>query len=153
MKKIFYPFLWIAVGFASCTSNPSTAPASAAISKDSVIALAKAAFVYAMPIALMDMTEKKVTNTVKPVAGAELMAPINQLVIADKFPNAKFTAVVRPNADTYYHTGFLDLTQDALVLTVPNTNGRYYLLPMLDAYGNVFSSPGKRTTGTLAEIF
>ena len=74
-------------------------------------------------------------------------------MVSTQFPNAKFTDVVRPNADTYYHTGFLDLGKDALVLTVPNTNGRYYLLPMLDAYGNVFSSPGKRTTGTMADTF
>jgi hypothetical protein len=39
------------------------------------------------------------------------------------------------------------------VLTVPNTNGRYYLLPMLDAYSNIFASPGKRTTGTKADTF
>jgi hypothetical protein len=99
------------------------------------------------------MTRKKVTNTIKPTGGTDIAAPINQLAIADQFPNAKFTAVVRPNADTYYHTGFLDLGADALVLTVPNTNGRYYLLPMLDAFGNVFASPGKRTTGTMADTF
>ena len=153
MKKVLYALLLITGGLASCTSNPATPTAGAAPSKDSVIALAKAAFVYAMPIALMDMTEKKVTNTVKPVSNGNLMVPINQLVVATQFPDANFTAVVRPNADTYYHTGFLDLTSDALVLTVPNTNGRYYLLPMLDAYGNVFSSPGKRTTGTQADTF
>jgi hypothetical protein len=152
MKKNLCYFLLAAMSFASCNSKPESA-ATTTPSKDSVISLAKAAFIYAMPIALMDMTRKKVTNTVKPSSGADLMAPVNQLANATQFPNAKFTSVVRPNADTYYHTGFLDLTTDALVLTVPNTNGRYYLLPMLDAYGNVFSSPGKRTTGTLADTF
>jgi hypothetical protein len=152
MKKSFYVLSMLGMGLASCTSNP---PANEAVapSKDSVAAIVKAAFVYAMPLALMDMTRKKVTNTIKPTGGTDIAAPINQLAIADQFPNAKFTAVVRPNADTYYHTGFLDLGLDALVLTVPNTNGRYYLLPMLDAFGNVFASPGKRTTGTQADTF
>ncbi len=36
------------------------------------------------------------------------------------------------------------------MLSVPDTDGRYYLMPMLDAWTNVFASPGKRTTGTKA---
>src|SRR5664279_153211 len=151
MKKYVYAVLLFAFGFSSCTSTPEKAGPEAP-SKDSVVSIAKAAFIFGMPIALMDMTKKKVINIVKAKEGI-LMAPINQLAVATQFPNAKFTDVVRPNADTYYHTGFLDLGADALVLTVPNTNGRYYLLPMLDAYGNVFSSPGKRTTGTMADTF
>jgi len=147
-----YSFLLFALGIASCNSKPdATTSSAAALSKDSVLAVAKAAFVYGVPLFLMDVTKKKLTNTVKMIPGAA--APINQLIISDAVPNAKFTSVVRPNADTYYNTGFLDLTGDALVLTVPNTHDRYYLLPMLDAYSNIFASPGKRTTGTKADTF
>jgi hypothetical protein len=151
MKKCLYVVMLGALGLVSCTSAPEKNN-SEALTKDSVVSLVKSAFIFSMPLALMDMTRKKVTNTVKLKDGV-LMAPVNQLAIATQFPNAKFRDVVRPNADTYYHTGFLDLGSDALVLTVPNTNDRYYLLPMLDAYGNVFSSPGKRTTGTQADTF
>jgi hypothetical protein len=153
MKKTLYAIFLISLGFASCTSSTDKTVTESAPSKDSVLALVKAAYVYALPLALMDMTRKKVTNAVKPTSGSDLAAPVNQLAISTEFPNAKFTSVVRPNADTYYNTGFLDVSSDAMVLTVPNTNGRYYLLPMLDAFGNVFSSPGKRTTGTQADTF
>ena len=34
-----------------------------------------------------------------------------------------------------------------VMLSLPDTDGRYYLMPMLDAWTNVFSSPGSRTTG------
>ncbi len=38
-------------------------------------------------------------------------------------------------------------------MSVPDTNNRYYLMPMLEAWTNVFASPGSRTTGTKAQSF
>jgi hypothetical protein len=60
---------------------------------------------------------------------------------------------VRANVDTLYSSAFLDLSSELLVLSVPDTGGRYYLLPLLDAWTNVFATPGARTTGTKAGDF
>jgi hypothetical protein len=109
-------------------------------------ATAQDAYVYGYPLVLMDATRAKLTNVPHPVgAGA---APVNQLGAIKTFPDATFTDVVSPNADTLYSSGWLDLEIEPIVLSVPDTHGRYYLMPMLDGWTNVFASPGKRTTGT-----
>ena len=70
-----------------------------------------------------------------------------------KYPDASFRDVTAPNADTLYSTAWLDLSREPYVLSLPDTKGRYYLMPMLDGWTNVFADPGKRTTGTGAQKY
>ncbi len=146
MKKFLFVLVVLAAVMYSCNSGSSTSSANDSgntVPGDSVIAIAKKAFVYGVPLFLIDLTKKKITNTEKPVPG--LLAPLNQVFISTSFPPQNQTIIVRPNADTYYVVGFFDLSKEPMVMTVPATNDVYYLLPLLDAYTNVFASPGKRT--------
>ena len=107
--------------------------------------IAKDAYIYGYPLVLMDVSRAKMTNV---PSAADFSAPMNQFANARAFPDATFVDVVSPNADTLYSSAWLDLSKEPIVLSVPDTHGRYYLMPMLDAWTNVFTSPGKRTTGT-----
>jgi hypothetical protein len=147
-----------AIAFASATSAGDAPPVSAA-SPTAVIETADGiaakeqeameagvqAVIYGLPLVLMDITMRKTTN-VSPVS--RLARPVNQFAHLRTFPTAAFKDVVRANVDTLYSSAFLDLAKEPLVLSVPDTHGRYYLLPMLDAWTNVFATPGSRTTGT-----
>jgi hypothetical protein len=78
---------------------------------------------------------------------------MNTFVHVPAFPPADLKVVVRINFDTLYSIAWLDLTKEPQVVSVPDTNGRFYLLPMLDMWSDVFASPGWRTTGTQAGRF
>lgn len=121
---------------------------SAALSADQAHAIAVDAYVYFYPLILMDLTRKQSTNI---EAGKEFgKGPMNMFVNVPAYPPADFKTVVRANFDTLYSIAWLDLTKEPLVVSAPDTAGRYYLLPMLDAWTDVFASPGSRTTGTAA---
>ena len=121
--------------------------AAAKAREDEARALGVEAVVYGVPLVLTDVTMRKATNV---AAAAGFSAPPNMLVNLRAFPNAAFKDVVRANVDTLYSNAFMDLSGGPMVLSVPDTKGRYYLMPMMDGWTNVFASPGKRTTGTKA---
>ncbi len=99
------------------------------------------AYIYAYPMVLMEYTRRAAP------AGA------NQFAHAPAFPAADFRQVIRPNADTLYSSAWLDLSKEPLILHVPDTHDRYYLMQFMDAWTETFSVPGKRTTGTGENIF
>jgi DNA sulfur modification protein DndE len=105
------------------------------------------AYSYGYPLVTMEMTRRVMTNVATPLA---TKAPMGRFANVREYPDASFKDVTAPNADTLYSIAWLDLSKEAYVLHVPDENGRYYLMPMLDSWTNVFASPGKRTTGTKA---
>jgi uncharacterized protein (TIGR03000 family) len=109
------------------------------------------AVVYGYPLVIVDVTRRVQTNVEEPNHTGH--APANQFSNFLKYPTAADKDVVRFNVDTLYSFAWLDLSKEPMVLSVPDTDGRYYLMPMLDAWTNVFASPGKRTTGTKAGTF
>ncbi|MFP4538006.1 MAG: DUF1254 domain-containing protein [Dichotomicrobium sp.] len=120
-----------------------------ALTQEEANAIATDAYVYFYSLVTMDITRKQLTN-MEP-GGTSYGGPPNWFANVRAYPAADDKAVVRPNFDTLYSSAWLDLAEEPVVISVPETDGRYYLLPMLDMWTNVFASPGWRTTGTEAQ--
>ncbi|AOB33542.1 hypothetical protein AKI39_08645 [Bordetella sp. H567] len=128
---------------------PMAGRATEQITEAEARSIAADAYVYFYPLVSMDVTRRQSTNIAS--AGSKPgFAPMNAISNWPTFPPADVKIVVRPNFDTLYSSGFLDLTKGPVVVSVPDTGGRYYLMPMLDMWTDVFASPGWRTTGTQA---
>ncbi len=112
--------------------------------------IATDAYIYGYPLVTMEMTRRIMTNV------AELKGtrgPMGHIIKLRQYPDASFKDVTAPNADTLYTTAWLDVGKEPYVLSVPDMKDRYFLLPMLDGWTNVFQVPGKRTTGTGAQTY
>lgn len=125
----------------------SAAPATTApLTEQEAFELGVEAYTYFYPLVSMEITRAVTTNLppgVKPGLG-----PMNTFHHMRAFPTAEFREVVRPNFDTLYSSAWIDLTREPHIISAPDTQGRFYLLPMLDMWSNVFAAPGKRTSGT-----
>jgi hypothetical protein len=110
--------------------------------------LAAQAALYALPLVIMDMTREQFFAN-----PAATVATPNRFFHIPILANASFRAVVRPNVDTLYSTAWLDLASEPVVMTMPPSNGRYFILQCMDAWTNVFAAPGIRTLGNTSAAY
>jgi hypothetical protein len=103
-------------------------------------------YAYFYPLVTMELTRRQMTNS--PSGQTPGRGPMNTFVHIRQFPTAEWRDVVRPNFDTLYSLAWLDLSDGPVIVSAPDTDGRYYLLPMYDMWTDAFAGPGWRTSGT-----
>jgi hypothetical protein len=111
------------------------------------VALAAEAYIYGFALVFnLQMVDGQVdTGLIKP-------GPFNSFSHASKLagPEDRFVSI---NNDTIYSIARVDVSGGPVLLRVPDTAGRYYVLQFVDAWTNNFSYVGRRATGTAAGSF
>ena len=151
LHSVLIPFtLLIIVSTVIAGCAPSKESIRQTVNPQEAQQIADNATIYGFPLVIMDLSRQVMTAVPAP---NENGSPANQFSNMRTFPDATFTDVVRANADTLYSAAWVDTAKEPIILSVPDTQGRYYLLPSLNYWTDVFASPGSRTTGTVAGNF
>jgi hypothetical protein len=110
------------------------------------------AYLYAYPLVLMEVWRRQATNVEE--TGKQFMrGPMGQWIHARTCPDVSYRSVVRANVDTLYSHLWGDVSREPVVVVVPDTQGRYFLMQCADMWSEVFAAPGARTTGTAAQTY
>jgi hypothetical protein len=113
-----------------------------ALTPDEARMLARDGWVFGMPLVYIDKQIDTVTHVTKPEGP---YAPINQFAHYREFPDASNRSIVGLNVDTLYSFASLDLTQQPMVLSIPEMGNRYWIMQLIDGWNNVPHAPGSRT--------
>lgn len=143
-------FLAVTFALAACSSSDTTTSTAKQPGVEQAVSDAVDVYIYGYPLVTMDMTRKFLTNY-STLQGSR--GPMGQLIRMRSYPAVDDHAVTAPNADTLYTTTFIDVSKEPWVFSIPDMGDRYYLMPMLDGWTDVFQVPGKRTTGGKAQKY
>jgi len=123
-----------------------------AISEEEAYQIGIETYLYAYPMVLMELTRRVGTNVAR--SGVKQgLAPMNCFAHQTAYANARHRNVVRPNADTLYSSLWFDVGREPLILTLPDTDERYHVIPFMDMWTDVFATLGTRTNGNGGGLF
>lgn len=113
-------------------------------SVDVQVELAAKLFIYGYPVVY---NLEEIASFVAGGGAFPVSAPFNRFGHARELAGPE-TRFVSPNNDTCYSIAACDVRDEPLVLHVPDTGDRYYVLQFVDAWTNNFAYVGQRATGT-----
>jgi len=134
------------------SETPSVPPAQApaVLSGQELRETAVDAYLYAYPMVLMEIARRVATSVGSPMDGR---APMNQFGHKTTLPDAGSAGAAWPTTDLLYSNLWYDVSREPLVVHIPDSGGRYYFMPAMDMWTDVFMSRGPRTTGGGAQTF
>lgn len=127
--------------FFSCTKQPTLTPQEA---KE----IAREAYIYGFPMVMNYKTLYAYTLNPK---SKEFKGEFNQQACDARVYTPQDKAVVTPNSDTPYCMMWCDISDEPVVISVPEMEAdRYYSFQLIDLYTHNFAYIGSLTTGNSA---
>ena len=146
MKKVYSGIILMLTLLITVTGlNQSIAANKVNLSKDEVYKISKEATVYGYPtVEFYRIMYQQAVNTSDP----QFKAPFNQIKSIAEAAGPKDSGIQTINADTPYSYLWLDLRNDAMVITLPKIDkNRYYSTQIIDSYTYDVDYLGTRKDG------
>ena len=106
------------------------------------------AYIYGYPLVTFDMARKQQTNVEQP---DEQHAPMNQMIKMRTYLPIDNHCCAAPNADTLYTIAWLDVYEAPWLLSIPEIEDRYYIVPLLDGFSEVIKVVSSINDGSKAQ--
>lgn len=100
-------------------------------------------YIYGLPLVILDLHKKALTNTEMPT---DKKAPMNQYIHAKSIATSKDREVVHPNMDTVYSKAHINLKKEPIYIHKPESD-RFAAAEIIDAYGNCVANIGTGAIG------
>jgi len=111
---------------------------------DEAVKTAVDAYIYGYPLVTFDTVRRQQTNVATPDAEH---APMGQMIKMRSYPAVDNHCCAAPNADTLYTMVWLDVSIEPWIFSIPDMGDRYYIMPMLDGFSEVFNVASPNATG------
>ncbi|MFG6203299.1 DUF1254 domain-containing protein [Pseudomonas retamae] len=111
--------------------------------------LAISAYNWGYPLVRMERVVREYITVAANKPATSYRAPLNQIGWATALASPSAKDMPTANNDTYYMSAVLDLTEP-YVLSVPDTDDRYYVVDVFNMWQELEHYVGRRTTGTQA---
>jgi hypothetical protein len=119
------------------------------ITPQEVKQIAKEAYIYGLQQAVFYVARFVFTQ----LEAAPKYVGVNRLIFNYKPSGPDDREIVTPNATTLYGAGFFDLSEEPLIVELPEIVDRYYSFQAMDQYGDYFFYAGNQFTGREAQQF
>ena len=110
-----------------------------AIKSKEATSLAKEAFEFGAPLLLTSIQADYLAQVTEPTG---LRAPVNQFAHGREFVDASDRTVVGFNVDNLYSFAVVDVSDEPMVMSVPEMGDRYWIMQVIDAWNGVPAAPG-----------
>ena len=111
---------------------------------EEAVRIAVDAYIYGYPLVTFDMARRQQTNVAAPDGEH---APMGQMIKMRSYPAVDNHCCAAPNADTLYTLAWLDVASEPWIFGIPEMGDRYYIMPMLDGFSEVFNVASASATG------